>query len=604
MTNLIGRRTYLASEVGFLKYSVIADAYEQIESTSKRLEMTDLLVNLLKSTPKELIGKVAYLTQGRLYPDFSGIEIGVAEKSAVKALSRASGRREAEIEDDIKRTGDVGETAQKFLASKRQLTFFQESLTVQKVYETLDKMAASSGSGAVDLKLSLLAGLLAAASPKEAKYIMRTATGNLRLGIADMTVLDALAIAYGGGKESRELIERAYNICSDLGRVAETVARQGIEGIKGFHVSVDEPIRPMLAERLSSPEEILEKLGGKCIAEYKYDGERLQAHKKGEKVTLYSRRLENISSQYPDAVGLFRRHVKAKEAILECECVAIDPDTGEMRPFQELMHRRRKYGIEKAIEDYPVSLFFFELLYADGKDLTLEPYPARRKLLEKVVGSSDRTMTANHIIAKNGDELEKFFQEAIENGCEGLMCKSIAKDSVYQAGARGWLWIKYKRDYKSEMTDTVDLVVVGAFHGRGKRAGTYGALLLAAYNSQNDTFETVTKCGTGFTDEDLAKLPKMMQKYVIQHKHPRVNSTLEADVWFEPAVVIEILGAEITLSPIHTCATDAIRKGSGLAIRFPRFTGNYRVDKAAEDATKAEEVVEMYRKQLKKISES
>jgi len=604
VTNLIGRRTYLASEVGFLKYSVIADAYEQIESTSKRLEMTDLLVNLLKSTPKELIGKVAYLTQGRLYPDFSGIEIGVAEKSAVKALSRASGRREAEIEDDIKRTGDVGETAQKFLASKRQLTFFQESLTVQKVYETLDKMAASSGSGAVDLKLSLLAGLLAAASPKEAKYIMRTATGNLRLGIADMTVLDALAIAYGGGKESRELIERAYNICSDLGRVAETVARQGIEGIKGFHVSVDEPIRPMLAERLSSPEEILEKLGGKCIAEYKYDGERLQAHKKGEKVTLYSRRLENISSQYPDAVGLFRRHVKAKEAILECECVAIDPDTGEMRPFQELMHRRRKYGIEKAIEDYPVSLFFFELLYADGKDLTLEPYPARRKLLEKVVGSSDRTMTANHIIAKNEDELEKFFQEAIENGCEGLMCKSIAKDSVYQAGARGWLWIKYKRDYKSEMTDTVDLVVVGAFHGRGKRAGTYGALLLAAYNSQNDTFETVTKCGTGFTDEDLAKLPKMMQKYVIQHKHPRVNSTLEADVWFEPAVVIEILGAEITLSPIHTCATDAIRKGSGLAIRFPRFTGNYRVDKAAEDATKAEEVVEMYRKQLKKISES
>jgi DNA ligase-1 len=587
-----------------LKYSIIADAYEKIEATSKRLEMTDMLVNLLKNTPKELISKVAYLTQGRLHPDFSGIEIGVAEKSAIKALARASGRREPEIEDDIKRTGDVGETAQKFLASKRQVTFSQEPLTVQKVYETLDKMAASSGSGAVDMKLSLLAGLLSAASPKEAKYIMRTATGNLRLGIADMTVLDALAIAYGGGKDSRELVERAYNICSDLGRVAETIAREGIEGIKGFRVSIDEPIRPMLAERLSSPEEILEKLGGKCIAEYKYDGERLQAHKKGEKVTLYSRRLENISNQYPDAVELFKKYVKAREAILECECVAVDPDTGEMRPFQELMHRRRKYGIEKAIEDYPVSLFFFELLYVDGKDLTFEPYPARRKLLEKVVGSSEHTTIANFIIAKNADELEKFFQEAIENGCEGLMCKSIAKDSVYQAGARGWLWIKYKRDYKSEMTDTVDLVVVGAFHGRGKRAGAYGALLLAAYNSQNDTFETVTKCGTGFTDEDLAKLPKMMQKYIINHKSPRVNSTLEADVWFEPVSVIEILGAEITLSPIHTCAMNAIRKGSGLAIRFPRFTGNYRPDKSAEDATATEEIVEMYRKQLKKISES
>jgi DNA ligase-1 len=587
-----------------LRYSVVADAYEKIEATSKRLEMTDLLVDLLRNTPKELISRVAYLTQGRIHPDFMGIEIGVAEKLAVKALARASGRKETDIEEDLKHTGDIGETAQKFLSSKRQVTFFQELLTVQKVYETLDKMARTSGSGAVDLKLSLLAGLLAAATPKEAKYIMRNVTGNLRLGIADMTVLDALAIAYGGGKETRELVERAYNICSDLGRVAETVARQGIEGIKKFRVSINEPIRPMLAERLSSPEEILEKLGGKCIAEYKYDGERLQAHKQGENMTLYSRRLENISSQYPDAVQLFKKHVRAKEAILECECVAVDPDTGEMRPFQELMHRRRKYGIEKAIEDYPVSLFMFEALYVDGKDLTMEPYLARRKTLEKVVEKSDRTKTADYLITKNVKELEKFFLEAIENGCEGLVCKSIAQDSVYQAGARGWLWIKYKRDYKSEMTDTVDLVVVGAFHGRGKRAGKYGALLLAAYNTDADTFETVTKCGTGFTDEDLAKLPRTLQKHVVSHKHPRVSSMLEADVWFEPSVVLEILGAEITLSPIHTCAVDSIRKGSGLAIRFPRFTGNYRVDKSAEDATTTSEIIEMYRKQLKKISES
>ena len=583
---------------------MIADAYEKIEATSKRLEMTDLLVDLLGKTPKELIGRVAYLTQGRIHPDFVGIEIGVAERLAIKALARASGRREGDVEEDLRRSGDIGETAQKFIGGKRQVTFFQEQLTVEKVYETLDKMAGTSGSGAVDMKLSLLAGLLAAATPKEAKYIMRNVTGNLRLGIADMTVLDALAIAYGGGKEARELVERAYNICSDLGRVAETIARQGIGGIKEFHVSIDEPIRPMLAERLSSPEEILEKLGGKCLAEYKYDGERLQAHRKGEHVMLYSRRLENISSQYPDAVELFKKHVKAKEAILECECVAVDPDTGEMRPFQELMHRRRKYGIQKAIEDYPVSLFMFELLYVDGKDLTLEPYPARRKMLEKVIEISDRMKIANCITARNAGEIEKFFLEAIENGCEGLVCKAIGKDSVYQAGARGWLWIKYKRDYKSEMSDTVDLVVVGAFHGRGKRAGAYGALLLAAYNSRNDTFETVTKCGTGFTDKDLAKLPKLMEKHVVPRKHLRVNSMLEADVWFEPVTVIEILGAEITLSPIHTCAMDSVRKGSGLAIRFPRFTGNYRLDKAAEDATTADEVEEMYRKQLKKISEN
>jgi len=537
-----------------LKYATIADAYEKIEATTKRLEMTDLLVNLLKDTPREIIDKVVYLTQGKIYPDFVSLEIGVAEKLAIKALARASGRKEAEIEEDLKKTGDIGETAQNFIANKKQATFFHQPLTVQKVYETLDKMAKSSGSGAVDLKTALLAGLLADATPKEAKYIMRTVTGNLRLGIADMTVLDALAIAYGGGKEARELVERAYNVSSDLGRVARVVAEKGLAGIEKFEVLVGEPIRPMLAERLSSPEEILEKLGGKCIAEYKYDGERIQAHKKDADVVLFSRRLENISDQYPDAVELVKKHVVAKEAILEAECVAIDLDTGEMRPFQELMHRRRKYGIKEAMEEYPVSLFMFDALYVDGQDLTLEPYPVRRETLVKTIKESDRVKTAKHIITSKAKELEKFFLEAIENGCEGLVCKSIAEDSVYQAGARGWLWIKYKRDYKSEMTDTVDLVIAGAFHGRGKRAGTYGALLLAAYNPENDTFETVTKCGTGFTDEDLAKLPKMLEKHKIDHKHPRVQSLIEADVWFEPVIVIEVLGAEITLSPIHTCA--------------------------------------------------
>jgi DNA ligase-1 len=314
--------------------------------------------------------------------------------------------------------------------------------------------------------------------------------------------------------------------------------------------------------------------------------------------------LENISGQYPDAVELFKTNIKAKEAILECECVAVDTDTGELRPFQELMHRRRKYEVSRAVEDYPVSLFMFEILYADGKDLTLEPYPERRRMLEKLVKESDRVRIAKQTKTSSASELEAFFLEAIANGCEGLVCKSVAASSVYQAGARGWLWIKYKRDYKSEMTDTVDLVIVGAFHGRGKRAGVYGALLLAAYNPDADMFETVTKCGTGFTDEDLAKLPKMLQKHVTAHKHPRVNSLLEADVWFEPVMTLEILGAEVTLSPIHTCALNAIRKDSGLAIRFPRFTGNFRVDKSAEDATTISEIAEMYQKQMKRMSET
>jgi DNA ligase-1 len=585
-----------------LEYSVIADAYEKIDVTTKRLEMTGHLVKLLKGTPKDVIDKVVYLTQGKLYPDFIGIEIGIAEKLAIRAVARATGHSEKEIEKDLTKTGDLGETAQKFLRKKTQVSFFPKPLTVERVYETLDKMARSTGSGSMDLKISFLAGLLSDASPKEAKYIIRTVTGSLRLGIADMTVLDALAIAFGGGKETREHLERSYNISSDLGRVAKTVAEKGIESIKKFEVSLGEPIRPMLAERLGSPTEILEKLGGKCIAEYKYDGERIQAHKKGDQIILFSRRLEDITDQYPDGSELIRKHVKAKEAIIEAECVAVDPDTSEMKTFQELMHRRRKYGIKKAMEEYPISLFVFDALYVDGKDLTLESYPVRRQNLEEIIEQADHVKVAENIITDDPEELEKFFEKAVENGCEGLLCKSVNADSVYQAGARGWLWIKYKRDYKSEMTDTVDLVVVGAFHGRGKRAGSYGALLLAAYDPNKDVFKTVTKCGTGFTDEDLKKLPKMLRKHRIPHPHPRVVSTIEADIWFEPAVVIETLGAEITLSPIHTCAMDVIRKDSGLAIRFPRFTGNYRMDKSAEDATTVQEVVEMYRSQLKKVA--
>ena len=243
-----------------MNYSEIADAYEKIEGTTKRLEMTDLLVKLLSETPKTLLDKVVYLTQGKLYPDFEGVEIGVAERLAVKALVRTSGRKESEIEANLQKSGDIGETAQNFLTKKRQsMLGAQKSLTVQKVYQTLDKMAKTTGSGAVGTKLTLLSGLLSDASPKEAKYILRTVIGDLRLGIADMTVLDALAVAYGGGKSSREFIERAYNISSDLGRVANVLADKGIDGIKKFEVEVFEPIRPMLAERLASPEEILEK---------------------------------------------------------------------------------------------------------------------------------------------------------------------------------------------------------------------------------------------------------------------------------------------------------------------------------------------------------
>ena len=297
-----------------------------------------------------------------------------------------------------------------------------------------------------------------------------------------------------------------------------------------------------------------------------------------------------------------KKSITAKDAVVEGECVAVDPNTRELLPFQMISQRRgRKHEINRIVKEIPVMLFLFDVLYADGKDFTLEPYLERRRKLEKIIGENERIKLSWQHIAKSPEEIDEFMQQAISDGCEGLMIKSVASDSIYKAGARGWSWIKYKRGYKLEMADTVDLVVVGAFYGRGKRAGYYGALLLAAYDREEDVFKTVCKCGTGFTDENLVELPKKLKSYLMSHKHSRVDSKLKPDIWFAPGLVLEIMGDEITLSPIHTACVGAIRSESGLAIRFPRFTGNYRADKSSEDVTTTKEIWGMYEKQLKKL---
>lgn len=576
----------------------LVDFYERLEATTKRLEMTDILAELLSKTPPDIIDKVVYMTLGEIYPAYRGLELGVAEKLALRVVKQVTGASEKEVDEAYARHGDVGNAAMVLLRRKPQTTLFTQELTVQDVYSAFEKIARSTGPGAVDVKMSILAGLLAQASPVEAKHILRIVTGNMRLGVADMTILDALAKAFGC---EREVCERAYNLSSDIGLVALTAAREGPEGVRRFSVRVGIPVRCMLAERLASAEEILEKLGGRGFAEYKYDGERMQIHKSGETVVIFSRRQENITSQYPDVVEMVRKGVSAKEAILECEAVPLDPETGETLPFQELMHRKRKKEIEKAAEEYPVALYFFDILYVDGEDLTTQPLPVRRKKLEEIVVEGERMRLSTGRMVETPMEVEKFFAEAVEAGCEGLMIKSVDEESVYRAGARGWQWIKLKRDYRSEMIDTVDLVVVGAFHGRGRRKGRYGALLMAVYNPEKDVFQTVCKVGSGFKDVDLETLTERVNRLRLDAKHPRVEALMEPDVWVQPSLVLEIIGAEVTLSPVHTCAWDVVKQGYGLGIRFPRFTGRVRDDKKPEDATTDSEIVEMYRSQLKKV---
>jgi DNA ligase-1 len=352
----------------------------------------------------------------------------------------------------------------------------------------------------------------------------------------------------------------------------------------------------MLAQRLSDAREILARLGGRCMAEYKYDGMRVQAHRTADgRIELLTRRQERVSSQFPDVVELLQAGLGPREAILEGEVVAYDAAAGELRPFQEVMFRRRKHGIAEAARDVPVGLFCFELLYADGQDLTNLPYLDRRARLADAVTLSDRLRLTTALEVTTPQGLDAMFDQAVADGSEGLVCKSTGSDAIYQAGARGWLWIKLKRDYRTELADTVDLVVVGAYTGRGRRRGTYGAVLLAAYDPDAEIYQTVGRCGTGFSDAELSALPTRLAPLRRTQRPARVDSRVPADVWFEPSLVLEVLVAELTLSPNHTAGWGQLKDQAGLSMRFPRFTGRWRDDKEPQDATTAQQLIDLYR---------
>ncbi|MBN2336564.1 ATP-dependent DNA ligase [Candidatus Bathyarchaeota archaeon] len=582
-------------------YDTLVEYYAKLEATTKRLEMTDILTDLFKEATSDEVDEIIYLTQGKIHPDWTGEpEIGMAEKMVVETLTKVTGLKKAKVEQLVSQLGDIGLTAEEALKGKAQGSLFSRQLTVTDIYMGLDQIARREGKGSAKQKMDDLGGLLADSSPLGARYLARMVVGKLRLGIGDMTLLDALSQAHTGSKEARGDMERAYNLSSDLGLVARTLEEKGLDAIVNFHVRVGSPIRVMAAQRLSTSEEIIEKLGGVCSAEYKLDGERFQIHKDGDRVNIFSRRLENITYMYPDAVALTKAQVKARDAIIEGEAVAYDPDTGEDRPFQTLMQRRRKHGIEEMMEKIPVRVYLFDCLYADGRDLTLEPYHERIGTLKGITRQTDVFKLVERLETSDPDELDLFFQQAIADGTEGLVVKSTGEDSIYRAGARSWLWVKLKRSYQSKMEDHVDLVVVGAFSGRGRRAGSYGALLVAAYDPEDDVYKTVCKVGSGLTDENLGQIPEMLEPHRLEHRHARVESLMEAEVWFEPAVVMEVLGDELTLSPLHTAALGAVREGSGLAVRFPRFT-RWRDDKSAEEATTVQELLDMYQAQLKTL---
>jgi len=580
-----------------MKFSILSDSLEKMELTSKRLELTDILVELLKKTPIETMSKIIYLIQGKLRPNFEGVEIGIAEKLVIRAISKSSGSTIKKIESDYNDGGDLGKTAANILKQKTQTTFAAETITLERVYDTLLKISKLEGKGSQDMKIKYISSLLNDATPIESKFILKILLGTLRLGIAENTVMDALAIAFTNKKENRGLVENAYNVSSDLGLVSEILSQEGIEGILKFKVSMFSPIRPMLADRVKSEQEALKRIENEFAAEYKLDGERAQIHKKNNKIILFSRSLENITEYYPDVVEKISESINADEGIFEAEIVAINENTGDFLPFQELMHRRRKYKLEKAVSDYPITVNFFDVLYFNGNNCLDEPYQERRKKLKSIIKENSFAKLIPMSIVKNKDDISDIIENSINSGCEGLMLKVLT--APYRAGSRGSNWLKLKREYQNELGDSLDLVVIGAFFGRGRRTGKYGTLLLATYNSESDTFPSICKVGTGFSDESLDQLFQILSNKVILKKNPRVDSSMDADIWFEPELVIEIVASEITLSPIHKTGLEYIRKNTGFALRFPKFTGKIRTEKLAEDASTDEEVMALYKNQIK-----
>ena len=587
-----------------MKYSILANIFKQLDSTTKRLEMIDILITLFEKTPVDDFRKVIYLTSGKIGADYQELEFGFADKMVIKAIAKAVGKEEKKVSQLFKQKGDLGEvaeilmqqTGQQHLGAFFQTTDAQSSLELADLWANLHKIVQIEGKGSTSKKTNILLGIYSKATPLEAKYITRTVLTQLRLGVKDLTIIEALARMTDKPKEARTEIEHAYNITSDIGEVGETLVKNGLTGIKEISIRVGRPIRMMAAQRMASVEEILEKLGGKCALEFKYDGERVQGHLAGKNISLYSRNLNEISRMYPDVKDALRKSLNAEEAIVEGEITAWDPIKEKLNSFQILMSRKRKHGIDEAVDTIPVKVFLFDILYLNGKSLLEKSYPERRKLLESIVSDSEIIECASREIVSSPEQFVTYFENAIESGCEGIMAKDIREKTQYQAGNRGFLWIKHKFDYSEAFADNYDFVVVGGFYGKGRRKGTLGTILMAAYNTEEGVFETVCKLGSGFSDEDLAKITEELLAIKVDSQPKDVISNLKPDVWVQPIKVYEIQGADLSTSPVHTCALDEIKRDAGIAIRFPRFI-RYREDKDPEQATTTSEVIAAYRNQ-------
>jgi len=583
-----------------VEFAMLAHTFEELERTSSRLALIELLTAPFRSVEQpEEIEKVCYLVQGRVAPFFEALEMGMAEKTVARSIAIAAHTTPEDVLQRYATLGDMGLVAEQLHKGTGAMS---DALSVDKVFLGLRAIAQMSGKGAVEQKIAGLADLLTLVDGVSAKYVVRILLGNLRLGIGDATILDALAKARWNDVKKRKLLEGAYNKTSDLGLIGRTLWEHSDEeeaqrAVAALDIQVGKPIHSQLAERLPTAEAIIAKMGA-VVAQYKYDGLRAQIHKDGQQVTIFSRNLEDQSHMFPELIEGTLKQVRAESAILDAEALAYNATSEEFLPFQETTRRRRKHQIEALAQQLPLKAFVFDILYKDGASLLDTPLAERLKILAETLHPADDTLmlTASHT-EQDADTLTLLFDEAISKGLEGLVVKK--PESRYEAGARNFNWVKLKRHSAGALNDTIDCVLLGYLYGRGKRTALgAGSLLVGVYDPERDLFVTVTKIGTGLSDEQWRSIRERTRGLEVDHRPARVSSLIEPSVWVEPQLVLEVLADEITRSPSHTAGK--VGAEPGYALRFPRLVSFREGDKKPEDATTVQELIELYQSQGRK----
>ena len=548
-----------------MKYQELVDVYSALEATTKRLEKTDIISDYLKKLDADTIGKVALLLRGGVFPAWSSEEIGIGTKLVERAVAEAVGTTQANVEDTVRDEGDIGLACIKLYAKKSQMTFFSQPLTINFVFDSLQKLSKISGSRSTNRKISIILELLSQASPTEAKYLTRTITEELRIGVGDGIVRDAIAQAFDIDKK---VIERAQMLTNDFSIVARTALLEGANGLAKLNLTPGTPVKPMLAQLSPPVAEIIPEIGT-AICETKYDGIRLQVHRNGDEIKIFTRRLENITTALPEIVELFDENLPHDDYIVEGEVIATRD--GKPLPFQNILHRvRRKYNVEEAMENVPLKLYLFDLLYYK-EPMIDEPLMVRRETLEEIVDTDDDAMNLSTMIVgtpDNIDEIEELFNSSIAAHHEGIMIKNASEP--YIPGIRGKKMLKYKAE-----PETLDMIVVGGTYGIGKRGDFIGSYLVAL-RDDNDEFKTVAYAATGLDDATLEYLTEKMKELEI--------STKGREIIVEPKIVLEIAFSEIVESPEYE---------TGYSIRFP-VVKNIRKDKGPGDVDTVERLLSMY----------